>query len=100
MAALKGKKQKKPGKIIYRAAMAVMIIIFSIAIIQQYIISVDLKKQETAILTEISKEEAIGNSLKNQQENQDDPEFIEKVAREKLNMVKPNEIVFIDKNSK
>lgn len=98
MASVKDKKSKSPAKIIYRIAMAVMIIIFSIAIIQQYIISLDLKKQETALLTEISKEEAIGNSLKNQQENHDDPEFIEKVAREKLNMVKPNEIVFIDKN--
>lgn len=98
MESAKDKKSKSPAKIIYKAAMAIMIVIFSIAIIQQYIISLDLKEQETALLTEISKEEAIGNSLKNQQKNQDDPEFIEKVAREKLNMVKPNEIVFIDKN--
>ena len=36
--------------------------------------------------------------LTNEADNQDSPEVIEKIAREKLNMVKPNEIVFVDDN--
>ena len=38
------------------------------------------------------------NVLQNEADNQDSPEVIEKIAREKLNMVKPNEIVFVDDN--
>ena len=46
--------------------MAVLIVIFTVAIFQQYIIHLDLNKEKSQVLTEISKEEAIGNSLKNQ----------------------------------
>lgn len=90
--------KKSPAKLMYRIAMIVMIAIFSIAIIHQYLISLELKSQEAQLLADISREEAIGINLKNQQDNQYSPEFIEKVAREKLNMVGPKEIVFIDKN--
>ena len=31
-------------------------------------------------------------------ENLDDPEYLEKVAREKLGLIRPNERVFIDTN--
>lgn len=91
-------KAKSPTKLIFRITMAVLITILCVAIANQYFIGLDLKAQEAQLLAAISKEEAIGNSLKSRQENQDSPEFIEKIAREKLNMVKPNEIVFIDKN--
>ncbi len=90
--------KKNTANIIYRISMAVMSVIFVIAIVHQYFISIDLKKQEAELLAEISREEAVGKALKNQQDNQDSPEFIEKIAREKLNMVKPNEIVYVDKN--
>lgn len=99
MAKRQNKKDKKsPANLIYKIGMLVMIVIFSISIIHQYLIGLGLKDQETQLMAEISKEEAIGNSLKNAQDNQDSPEYIEKIAREKLNMVKPNEIVFIDKD--
>jgi len=96
----KSNSKKKPIRLnfIYKISMAVMIFIFSVAIIHQYIIGQGLKAQEAELLADISKEEAVGLTLKNQQDNQDSPEFIEKVAREKLNMVGPKEIVFIDKN--
>lgn len=94
----KSDNKKNPAKLFYRIAMTVMIVIFSVAIIHQYLISLDLKSQEVQLLADISKEEAVGINLKNQQDNQDSPEFIEKIAREKLNMVGPKEIVFIDKN--
>lgn len=99
----KTKKQAKPTitpKFIYKIAMVCMIIIFIVAIIHQCVIRAGLREQEAELLTQIAKEEAVGNVLKNQQESKDTPEFIEKVAREKLNMVKPNEIVYVDKNKK
>ncbi|MGN1318156.1 MAG: septum formation initiator family protein [Lachnospirales bacterium] len=96
----KKENKKSPAKLIYRISMSVMILIFVIAIFHQYLISLDLKKQEVALLAEISREEAVGLNLKNQKDNQDSPEFIEKIAREKLNMVGPKEIVFVDKNKK
>ncbi len=94
------KSKNNPSALIYKIAMIFMIIVFSIAILHQYYIRVGLKQEINQAISEVSKEKAIGNSLKNRQDNQDSPEFIEKIAREKLNMVRPNEIVFIDKNKK
>lgn len=92
-------KGKSPAKIIYRISMVVMIVIFSISIYHQLSIKSELDDETLSVLFEVSKADAVNNLLKYEQENQNSPEFIEKIAREKLNMVKPNEIVFVDKNN-
>lgn len=45
--------------------------------------------------------QALSQEIKGLEEdikNSDSPEFVEKVAREDLGMVKPREVIFIDKN--
>lgn len=50
----------------------------------------ELKKQYEELYQEEQK-------LLEEKDMIDDPEYIEKVARERLKMVKPNEIIYIDK---
>lgn len=52
------------------------------------------KEEEIEILK--SEIDGINNEIK----NKDSLEFIEKVAREEFGMVKPREIIYVDKNKK
>lgn len=51
-----------------------------------------------ALQEEISQASDVSVRLNEQIEYQDSDEFIEELARERLNLVKSNEIVFVDKN--
>lgn len=55
-----------------------------------------MKSDKEAQLVQTNKE--IRN-LENELEEVDSPEFIEKVAREKLKMVGPNDIVYVDESN-
>ena len=55
-----------------------------------------LKTREETLLRDINKMEKDIQSLKDQIENSDTDEHIEKIAREHLKMVKKNELIFID----
>lgn len=50
------------------------------------------------IQTKIEEEKRINEELKKQKEILDADEYIERIAREKLGMVKPGEKIFIDIN--
>ncbi len=56
----------------------------------------DIKSDKEAQLVQTNKE--IKN-LEKELEEVDSPEFIEKVAREKLKMVGPNDIVYVDESN-
>ncbi|MBS6610238.1 MULTISPECIES: septum formation initiator family protein [Peptoniphilus] len=64
--------------------------------------SISLKKQKLEIISENNRE--ISNlkleidNLNSELENSSSTDFIEKVAREELGMVKPREVVYVDKN--
>jgi cell division protein FtsB len=60
----------------------------------------DLEAKKEYNLEEIQAlEKEIGN-LNEEIENSDTLQFVEKVARDDLGMVKPREIIYIDKNKK
>ena len=52
----------------------------------------------SALQEDINRQKEEGEDLEKQIKFRDSDEFVEKIARERLNMVKPNEIVFVDKN--
>ena len=89
----------KKANIIYSVIMTVMTLIFVAALFHQYSIRQDLISAQIDMEISLTKANAEGAALKKEYDNQSSPEFIEKVAREKLNMVRPNEIVFIDENT-
>lgn len=78
--------------------MAFITIAASVSLFAQYQIKLDLNAQEKDVRAQLSQQEKTKKRLTDESNNQDSPEFVEKIAREKLNMVKPNEIVFVDEN--
>lgn len=89
-------KRKKPG-IWLIALVAFFLYCAYVTIDQQKVIN--SKEMELKNIQEkIKAEEKLNAELKKQKEMINSDEYIEKVAREKLGMVKKNEKVFIDMN--
>ncbi|MCT4604624.1 MAG: septum formation initiator family protein [Marinisporobacter sp.] len=95
----KNKKSKiKSKNRIFRIVILIVFLYVSWIFIKQQMELKELKKQEEALnnkILELKKEAA---QLEEEKSLGDDPKFIEKVARERLKMVKPNEIIYIDAN--
>ncbi len=89
----------KKANLIYAIIMIIISLIFAAALLHQYSIRQGLISSQIDMEIQLTKANAEGAALKKQFDNMNTPEFIEKAAREKLNMVKPNEIVFIDENT-
>ena len=96
--AKKVEKKRTKTNMAYRVCMAFITVVFVISLFAQYQVKLDLNAQEKDVKVQLSQQEKIKKRLTNEADNQDSPEVIEKIAREKLNMVKPNEIVFVDDN--
>lgn len=93
------KKKHSKINILWALMMIITICIFAAALCYQYIVHLQLDTARQEIEVEIAEAKAESAALTKQYENQDSPEFIEKVAREKLNMVYPSELVYINTNS-
>ena len=91
-------KKRSKTNVAYGICMTFITIVFVASLLAQYQVKLDLNAQEKEVKTQLSQQEKIKKRLTNEADNQDSPEVVEKIAREKLNMVKPNEIVFIDEN--
>lgn len=94
-------KKKKGSKIniLWALMMIITICIFAAALCYQYFLHLQLDAAKQEIEVQIAEAKAESAALTKQYENQDSPEFIEKIAREKLNMVYPSELVYINANS-
>lgn len=87
------------ANLVYSIIMIIITLIFVAALFHQYSIRQNLINAQIDMEISLTKASAEGAALKKELESQNSPEFIEKIAREKLNMVRPNEIVFIDENT-
>ena len=96
--AKKVEKKRTKTNMAHSVCMAFITVVFVISLFAQYQVKLDLNAQEKDVKVQLSQQEKIKKRLTNEADNQDSPEVIEKIAREKLNMVKPNEIVFVDDN--
>lgn len=63
----------------------------------QYKIYVDLTEKENTAQLDLDKEKNITNNLEKELEYQDTDAFIESIARKELSMIKPNEMIIINK---
>ena len=77
---------------------AVVVIYFSCTIISQQSMINKKTKEVNALQEEISQANEEADKLKSEIDNLQDPEYIEKIARERLGLVRPNERVFVDSN--
>lgn len=63
----------------------------------QYNIYLDFTEKENVAQAELDRELAITNNLEKELKYQDTDAFIESIARKELNMIKPNEMIIINK---
>lgn len=89
------KKFKLTGFNLGLLAAAVVFLIMGIAVLQSYI-SIGDKQEEYDALVEKYNEQLLRNAELNALLEESDDEYIERVAREKLDMVYPGERVFIN----
>ena len=80
------------------AAAAVFIIYFVYAMIAQQIALSNKNKEIQSLEEQVSAANTETERLQKELDNLEDPEYLERVAREKLRLVRPNERVFVDAN--
>ncbi len=94
-------KKKFNYKKIFVKILVVLFIVYVISVIANQQDKLNSYKQSQAYYEDkYSQEIARQNELKALKENINSPEYIEQLAREKLDMYLPNERVYIDINSK
>ena len=69
-------------------------------VVDQVIKVREYKKEISELKTQIQKADEDIKELERNKKHINKDEYIEKIAREKLNMVKPDEIIYVDINKK
>lgn len=92
------KKKKKRRFKLGRILLIGLVIYLSAIFIHQNTLINNLEDKKLKTESEIKELERDINQLTKEIENSDSLEFVEKVARDELGMVKPREIIYIDKN--
>ena len=92
MVHMKNKKTTLIKKIVF----IVLLIYAIITFIKQQKILNTYSEQETNLQTQISEATEYQNKLNEEKDNVNSPEYIEEIAREKLDMYLPNERVYVD----
>lgn len=93
----KGQKASKPRKSkLSKVLWAVAILYVGYIFVQQQIRLHDLRVEEKEVAAEIEQAQQENEELTHVMDIMDTDEYIEKVARQKLGFVKPDEQVFVD----
>ncbi len=92
------KKRKKRRLKLGRLLLISLVIYLSAIFIHQNKLINNLEEKKLKTEMEIRELEKDIKGLSKEIENSDSLEFVEKVARDDLGMVKPREIIYIDKN--
>ncbi len=96
-------KDKRKTKVNHRRLITLFVVVsffvyFIYTLIQQQITISKNSNEIDALEERIAVAEQQKAKLEQELENLNDPEYLEKVAREKLGLVRPNERVFVDAN--
>jgi cell division protein DivIC len=93
------KKRKKKVKLIH-IFLSFLFLYIAIIYYNQNSMLKELEAKKEQNIVEIDKLKDEIEDLNSQIENSNSLEFIERIARDDLGMVKPREIIYIDKNKK
>lgn len=74
-----------------------LLIYISVVMLNQRKLMKNLQSKKTELQREINMLQKDIDELNHEIENSDSLQFVEKVAREELGMVKPREIIYVDK---
>lgn len=91
-------KRRKKGFRLWHFLILLIIFYLGKTLINQSMMMNELAKRKQKEEQEIQKLQEDIKELEAEIENKDTLEFVEKVAREELRLVKPREIIYIDKN--
>lgn len=95
-------KAKKRGRskenLIFAFSLILIIGIFAVPMYCNAEKKFQLEAEIADVQARTKEAEEYNQELQNQIKYSDEDEYVEKIAREKLNMVMPDEIIFIDKN--
>jgi cell division protein DivIC len=86
---------KKKKKLIFWLLIAVF---FGSIFVRQQVMISRIRKDYLAHEDQLNKLRLQNSQLKEQKKQAQKPDYIEKLAREKLRLVKPGEVLFIDQN--
>ncbi len=92
------RKRKKRKISVFQIISICILFYLSLAFFNQHKIISQLKSEKQQKEKAKKELKAELNEIQNKIENVDSLKYIEKIAREELKMVKPNEIIYIDKS--
>lgn len=90
----KRKRQSRTGKICISCMVLVLTLIMSVQIVRLYHKDQDYQKQQQELQAQLDEEKQRAEDLEARQEYVGTDQYVEDVARQKLGMVYPDEIVF------
>jgi len=91
-------KKKKSHNFLYIVVMGVFLTFGASILYMQYEYTLELNEKNASVLADIEKEKKVTEKINNQEKYYNSDEYVEKIAREQLSLVKPNEILFVDLN--
>ncbi len=94
----KTKKSRKPSSLFLRVFLLVFVVTVSVGIGTQFIHYQELQEELAVVTAEIEKEQKRQLEFETRREYYTSDSYIEQVAREQLGMVKPNEILYINRS--
>ncbi len=94
----KQKGKIAPGRLLAVILVGLFVLYFIYIMIWQQVMLSKKNKEIDALEEKISAATQQTEQLKEQLSSMEDPEYIERIAREKLGLVRPNERVFVDAN--
>ncbi len=92
----KKKTKMNPRRFVTVLVAVVFVLYFVYTMIWQQVVISKKGREIEALEEKIAAAEQQTEKLEKELENLNDPEYLEKIAREKLGLVRPNERVFVD----
>ena len=93
-----GKRKLNVKKLVIAAAVVIAAVYFVYFVIWQQVTISSKNKEISELEQRVGEATEESERLKQEIENLNDPEYIERVARDELGLVRPNERVFVDSN--
>ena len=92
------RKSRKPSSLFLRMFLLVFVVTVSVGIGKQAIRYQELQEELSVVTAEIEAEQEKQLNFETRKEYYNSDSYIEQVAREQLGMVKPNEIIYINRS--
>lgn len=92
------KKTRKPSSLFLRVFLFVFVVTITVGIGRQAVRYQELQDELAMVTAEIEKEQEKQLEFETRREYYTSDAYIEQVAREQLGMVKPNEILYINRS--